>query len=313
MDLEIYSTAKTVTSIYEHYRANRKGEHRPHLGGSQIGKDCARALFYQFRHADRPVFDGRMLRLFETGDREESRIVENLRAIGVTVWDVDPETGRQIRFIECGGHFALSLDGVADGLPDSAKPHTLEFKTASEKNFSAMKSKGIAAAKPVYHAQAQVGMHLSGIDRCAFFVVNKNTDEIYMERIRYDPAAGMALVAKAKAIIFSDKPPARASQDPSHFGCKFCEFRDVCHMDKLPEINCRTCARSTPEPDGTWSCAAGHAFGTACADHLFNPYMMPWEIEDAGEDFVQYVTGDGEVIRNEAGNSLKIASEWVPF
>jgi hypothetical protein len=40
-----------------------------------------------FRHAWSPNFEGRMLRLFETGDREEDRIVANLRAVGVTVWE----------------------------------------------------------------------------------------------------------------------------------------------------------------------------------------------------------------------------------
>lgn len=314
MNLEKHTTPRTVQDIYDWYVSQRKSEHRPHLGGSQIGNSCDRALFYQFRHADLAVFDGRMLRLFETGDREEGRIVANLRSVGMTVWDRDPDTGKQIRFTDCSGHFALSLDGVVEGVPESGVPHTAEFKTASDKNFKAIKAKGIEAAKPIYWAQAQIGMHKSGLTRCLFVVVNKNTDEIYIERIRYDPAMGLQLVARAHRIIFTDQPPARISNDPAWFECKFCTFHNVCHMGKLPEINCRTCARATPEKDGDgrWSCAKGHAFGTACDDHLFNPYMMPWQIDDAGEDFVQYVTGDGEVIRNEKGNSMELAAQWVP-
>ena len=69
---------------------------------------------------DRATFDGRMLRLFQTGDREEDRIVANLRAVGVTVWDTDPDTGKQIRFTACAGHFALSLDGVGEGFKKAA-------------------------------------------------------------------------------------------------------------------------------------------------------------------------------------------------
>ena len=63
--------------------AQRKNDHRPQLvGGSQIGNECSRALWYQFRWAWSPDFDGkRMLRLFETGDREEDRVLENLKAI----------------------------------------------------------------------------------------------------------------------------------------------------------------------------------------------------------------------------------------
>ena len=80
MNLEKYNPSPTVQKIYEHYEASRYNGHRAHLGGSQIGNPCSRALWYQFRHASSQSFEGRMLRLFETGDREEERIVANLRA-----------------------------------------------------------------------------------------------------------------------------------------------------------------------------------------------------------------------------------------
>jgi hypothetical protein len=314
MNLEPHTTPPTVQAIFEHYVAKRKDAHRPHLGGSQIGNECARALWYQFRHMGRPYFDGRVLRLFETGDREEDRIVTNLRAVGVTVWDRDPETGKQIRFTACDGHFALSLDGVAEGLRESGQPHTLEFKTMSDKNFRATQSKGVQDVKPIYWAQCQVGMHLSGLERCAFIAVNKNTDAIYMERIKYDPAEARQLIAKANEIIFSDKPPAKINNDPSFYLCKFCDYSDLCHQGRVPEVNCRTCAHASPElgGNGVWSCAKGHKFGNVCQSHLFNPYAMPWEIHDASPDFVEYVTDDGEVIRNE-GNSNEIEQMWVPL
>lgn len=314
MNLEDYTTPATIRAIYDHYEAKRKNSHRPHLGGSQIGNPCSRALWFMFRHADKGVFDGRQLRLFETGDREESRLVENLRAVGVKVWDRDPETGRQISFTECAGHFALSLDGVAEGLRESSQPHTLEFKTMNDKNFAAMKRDGVEKSKPVYYAQCQIGMHLSGLQRCAFIAVNKNTDEIYMERIKYDPAMGLQLVAKAEQIIFSDKPPAKLNNDQSFYLCRFCDYKHVCHEGKPPEINCRTCAHSSPERtgNGSWSCAKGLPMGQPCKAHLFNPYAMPWEVHDATPDWVEYVTDQGEVIRNEE-NSEDIAAKWMPF
>ena len=150
MKLETHTTPETIKRIFDNYTAKRKNEHRPHLGGSQIGNDCARALWYQFRWAWTPKFEGRMLRLFETGDREEDRIVRNLRDIGVTIWDKDPETGKQIRFEACGGHFALSLDGVGEGFAESKEPHTLEFKTMNTKTFRALTNKGLEEVKPIY-------------------------------------------------------------------------------------------------------------------------------------------------------------------
>lgn len=312
MNLEAYVTPATVKAIYDNYIAKRKNEHRPHLGGSQIGNECDRALWYQFRWAWSPEFEGRQLRLFETGDREEERIVSNLRAVGVTVWDRDPETGKQIRFTACDGHFALSLDGVGEGFAESGKPHTLEFKTMNEKNFAAMKAKGVKETKPVYWAQCQIGMHLAEIDRCVFLAVNKNTDELYMERIKYDAAEGMMLMAKAERIVFAATPPARLSEDPSFFKCRFCPYKPVCHGCKIPEVSCRTCAHATPERggNGLWSCAKERDMKPGCNAHLFIPHIMPpdLEISDTGEDWVEYLDKDtGEVVRNEANSAALYA------
>ena len=315
MYLEQHTQLKTVAAIFEWHEKNRKSAHRPHLGGSQIGNPCSRALWYMFRWCDSPSFDGRHVRLFETGDLEEDRFVKELRAIGARVWDRDPETGKQIRFTACDGHFALSLDGVVEHIPDApGKPHVLELKTANEKSFNETKRNGVEKAKPIYFAQVQVGMALSGIHNCLFLMKNKNNDDIYGERIKYDPAMGLQLVAKAEQIIFSDKPPAKLNNDPSFYLCRFCDYRHVCHEGRPPEINCRTCAHSSPERggDGSWSCAKGLPMRQTCKAHLFNPYAMPWQVNDASPEFVEYVTPDGEVIRNE-GNSKEIEKMWIPF
>jgi len=307
MKLEQYMTPKTIEAIYQHYKDKRKNEHRPHLGGSQIGNECDRALWYQFRHAWSPNFDGRLLRLFETGDREEDRIVSNLRAVGVTVWERDPETGKQVRFEACGGHFALSLDGVGEGFAESGKPHTLEFKTMNDKNFKATKNMGVEKTKPIYWAQCQVGMLLSGLDRCFFFAVNKNTDEMYGERIKLNKREAEALIDRAERIVFAQQPPSRLTEDASDWRCKFCPYFAVCQGCKIPEVNCRTCCHSTPEQDGTWSCARGHKM-EPCEEHLYIPMMMPKDIEmtDAADDWVEYTDLDsGEIFRNN-GNSHEI-------
>lgn len=305
MDITGSTTPETIKRIFEHYQAKRKGEHRPHLGGSQIGRECDRALWYQFRWAWTPYFEGRMLRLFETGDREEDRVVRNLRDVGVTVWDRDPDTGRQVRFEACGGHFALSLDGVGEGFAESKKPHTLEFKTMNTKSFRKVSEDGLQKANAIYWAQCQIGMHLSKLDRCYFFAVCKETDAIYGERIRYDPAEGIKLEAKANRIVFAPLPPSRITEDPSDWRCKFCPYFAVCQGNKIPEVHCRTCAHVTPERDGSWSCAQGNKVGEVCQSHLFIPQMMPkdLEVKDAGADWVDYLdqlTGQTERNKNNS-------------
>ena len=301
MNIEKHVGLKTVEAIFEWHKTKRKNEHRPHLGGSQIGRDCSRALWYQFRWAWTPKFDGRMLRLFETGDLEEPRFENELRAIGAKVWAKDPDTGKQIRFEACGGHFALSLDGVVENIPDAPKkPHTLELKTANEKSFAKMQKEGLEKANPVYFAQCQVGMHLSGIHDCLFLMKNKNTDAIYGERIKYDAALSMKLIAKAESIVFSATPPDRIASDPSSFACKFCPYWAVCWGCKIPEPSCRTCAHVTPERDGTWSCAKGWDADGLCDEHLYIPQIMPrgWVVRDASPDRVEYHDEEGEIVVN---------------
>lgn len=305
MDITGSTTPETIKRIFDHYQAKRKGEHRPHLGGSQIGRECDRALWYQFRWAWTPYFEGRMLRLFETGDREEDRVVRNLRDVGVTVWDRDPDTGRQVRFEACGGHFALSLDGVGEGFAESKKPHTLEFKTMNTKSFRKVSEDGLQKANAIYWAQCQIGMHLSKLERCYFFAVCKETDAIYGERIRYDPAEGIKLEAKANRIVFAPLPPSRITEDSSDWRCKFCPYFAVCQGNKIPEVHCRTCAHVTPERDGSWSCAQGNKVGEVCQSHLFIPQMMPkdLEVKDAGADWVDYLdqlTGQTERNKNNS-------------
>lgn len=60
---------------------------RNHLGGSMIGHECTRALYYNFHWMVRPKFEARMLRLFDRGHKEEFRFVKYLRDAGVEVWE----------------------------------------------------------------------------------------------------------------------------------------------------------------------------------------------------------------------------------
>ena len=82
--------APTVDAIYAAYVAEADDGFRDHLGASIIGKDCERALWYDFRWVTRSTFSGRMLRLFDTGKREEDRLVRDLRRrVGAAVVDDD--------------------------------------------------------------------------------------------------------------------------------------------------------------------------------------------------------------------------------
>lgn len=282
----------TVAAIYKTYEDRRReSAPRLYLGGSELGEDCRRMLWYRFRQIRKATFPGRILRLFETGDKEEQRIIRNLRAIGCEVLSVDPSTGRQWEYKACNDHFQIHLDGAALGLPESPKTwHLLEVKTSNEKYFKQMEREGVQKAKPVHWVQMQLGMGLSGLKRAAYIVQNKNTDELYMERIKYDPKAFETLLRKANAIIYAESPPERIGKDPSFFKCRFCNMSDFCFGKEFPDVNCRTCAHGSPVEYGQWSCARGLKVNKpVCAEHVFLPSLLHWaEPIDGDPTWVRY-------------------------
>ena len=296
----------TLTAIYADYEARQGDGFRDHLGASIIGKSCARALWYDFRWVTPSRHSGRLLRLFETGQLEEDRLVRNLRATGATVLEVDPETGRQFRVEAHGGHFGGSLDAVAIGILEEAKTwHVLEFKTHGVKSFTELIAKGVVQAKPQHAAQMQIYMHLTGIRRALYVAVCKDTDALHIERIEADSAMAERLLDKARRVIFAQHPPSRISEDPAWFECRFCDHHAVCHEGGGAAVTCRSCLHATPV-DGGWHCARHDRMLTAleqraaCIRHLFIPDLVPGEVIDAGDDVVTYRMADGSTWANDA-------------
>ena len=297
-------TSLTREAIFSAYEADTRDGFRTHLGASLIGKECERALWYDFRWATKAKFPGRVLRLFETGNREEDRLVGNLRRTGATVLELDPETGRQFRVQAHGGHFGGSLDGVAINLLEAPKTwHVLEFKTHSNKSFNDVAAKKVRVSKPQHFAQMQIYMHLVGINRAMYLAVNKDTDDLYVERVEADTQYAEQLLEKARRIIFAQAPLPRISEDPSWYQCRMCDHAPLCHASgqrvAAPEVNCRTCLHSTPV-EGGWQCErhektlseADQRIG--CEQHLYLPPLVPAVQVDAGDDWVDYEFPSGQ-------------------
>ena len=79
---------EVVQRIYEAIEKDTKRNFRlSRLGASSIGDECIRKIWLSWRGYDNPLFDGRMLRLFETGNLQEKRIIADLRKAGFSVWE----------------------------------------------------------------------------------------------------------------------------------------------------------------------------------------------------------------------------------
>jgi hypothetical protein len=305
----------TATAIVRFYEKNQESGNRPHLGASIIGKPCLRELWYSFRWATAKKFDGRILRLFETGQLAEPRFIENLRGIGVEILDRDPDTGNQFNFRAVRGHFGGSCDGIGRGFPEAPKSWAIaEFKTHNDDSFKQLKKLGVSNAKPEHFAQMQVYMGLAELERALYLAVNKNTDELHSEWIHFERDFFDRLLAKAEKVIDAEVPPEKLSTDPAWYLCKFCDHHAVCHGDRVPQKNCRTCVHATPVEDGQWGCQHHERLipveeqRMGCRSHLFIPPLINYaEPLDAGDGWIKYRHRDGLVFANVTEDLAKDA------
>jgi len=255
-------TAKITAQLVENATAKVLADASPrgHLGASQLGDSCRRKVWYSFRWAQFEDFSGRMLRLFNRGHTEESRLIRWLEMAGFRVQDSDPATGKQFNFSDPDtlDHFRGSADGICDALPDCPNrpgPFLLEIKTCNDKNFRSVAAQGVMRAKPVHYAQMQIYMHFFNLPAGLYCAVNKNDDTLHFELVDAAPHIAARYRETAKDIVFSELPPPRESNSPAWWRCRFCPFSAICHENAAPLRNCRTCQHSRPAPQGQWTCA----------------------------------------------------------
>ena len=308
------NTYTTLQQIDAKVEANANQENRPHLGGSLIGRECRRHLWYAFRWAFKPNFSGRMLRLFQRGQNEEAVLVKLLRDVGVTVWEAD-QGGAQYHVSFLGGHLSGSVDGVAKGLVEAPKtPHLLEFKTHNDKYFKQLIKHGVQKAKPEHYAQMQLYMNGLKLKRAMYMAVNKNDDSLYTERLKYDAAFAKLLIEKAKTIIESPVPLEKIG-DEDYFKCRFCDAKELCHGEKVADVNCRTCLHSTPKLDGyqKWFCELhkldipAKAQSKGCKHHLFIPQLVSYAKQIDADEKSNTVTYEYQDVQFKNGENGELS------
>ena len=154
------------------------------------------------------------------------------------------------------------MDAVAIGLPDldPTLPFLAEFKTHGEKSFLKLVAGGVMAAKWEHFIQMQIYMGKNNLTWALYGAVSKNTDELHLEIIQFDPIHYQKYLDRSAMVIDAVVPPPRISNTPGFFKCKFCDYTQLCHLKELPARNCRTCISSRVENEGKWSCTHPIAF-----------------------------------------------------
>jgi hypothetical protein len=183
------------------------------------------------------------IKAIQDGHRTEDLVIEWLRLVpGVTVWN-RKENGEQYGFEFFAGRFRGHIDGVISGILQAPKtPHLLEVKCCNLKKFEGLKKKvaqyGTKNALKEwdfqFYVQAQIYMHFFDLTRHYLVCASPGGRDKTSCRTEYNKAFAEAQIEKARRIINAKEPPARVSENPSYYICRWCDFFDVCHVMPVP-------------------------------------------------------------------------------
>lgn len=149
-----------IDQAYVDQHPERDKPFRRHLGGSMIGRDCDRELYYSFRWFQRPSFAGRMLRLFDRGHKEEFRFVAYLRSVGIEV----QEYAQCLWFNEITGEYKAT-----DWDVDTSGGMGAFVTVSGEYHVDAAKKKGIELKQwRIEDVMGHFGGSLDGISKAPF-------------------------------------------------------------------------------------------------------------------------------------------------
>jgi hypothetical protein len=304
------AASELETSILRARVENQSDWRRGHLGSSGAGHPCDRKIWMDFRWVTDPQHDARLLALFERGHLEEDRFVAGLRAAGVTVWEVNPDTSEQWRVK--WGHVGGSCDGVAqmDGILEGKK-FLLEFKTHSVKSFARLKAKKVRSSKKEHWIQMQLYMLGMGLEFAYYMAVEKNSDDLYTEFVAFDESAAKKALERVVGIVNATEAP--SILDKSFAPCIYrsregdeypCQHFEVCHGEKPAEKSCRTCLECTVSIDKQWSCDMGKDISElgsqkkGCPAHVTLPGITTASIAKADKEArrIEWVYPSGKVV-----------------
>jgi hypothetical protein len=208
---------------------------REYLGASRIGEECARKLAYEYLKVPGEPFSSKTLRIFAAGHKFEDMLADWLRDAGFDLRSHKP-SGGQYGFEAMKGRIKGHIDGVFMDGPDLGLvyPGGWECKALNDRSWSDTKKKGVKLSKPVYFGQCQTYMGYMNLPWFLFSALNKNTQEVYHEVVRFDAAIAQVLSDRAVNIIRDAEAgqlPPRISDDPNFFKCRFCDHREPCWKD----------------------------------------------------------------------------------
>lgn len=311
VDLSSLSQDPTLVAVDAAIESAHFGGDNNGIAMSEIARECERQIWADHRWISYRRADAAAIKRFEDGYAGEDLMAKRLRMVtGVTLVTVDPETGGQYKLKELGGHFSGKIDGAILGLLQAPKTwHVWEHKQVEQKSLNKLaKLKRELGEKSAlehwninYFGQAQCYMQYTGMDRHYLTCALPGGRDYIGVRTNRQVDVGMRLEAKARRVMVSTRPPARISDNPAFFGCRWCHHKDWCHGGGMPRTNCRTCLHSNPVGNGLWHCDRWgididyQKQQAGCQAHLFISDLIAGDQIDAGDGWVSYRRPDGSI------------------
>jgi hypothetical protein len=212
----------SINKIDDYYEASYKG--REGLGLSQIGHECNRWLWYQYNNFPHVPPSGRVLRIFQLGELLEKQVKKDLLKVGYNVLNTQKEVKFEFGNLQLIGH----IDGIIEKLVESKEPHLWEMKTMSDKYFKEVLKDGYENYSTQYKAQVHAYMLGLKLKNAFITVYNKNTSELYQERIKLKKDWIVGVLSDVFSIIQKKDVPERFCPNEMFWKSKFCDFRKVC-------------------------------------------------------------------------------------
>ena len=220
----LQNTVTSIAAVDADYSA--RFQQRRHLGLSQVGHECPRWLWFKHQGlVDETPPEGRVLRLFQLGRLTDDQMAIDLQSCGFRLHS------QQKKVIFTQGDLKLegSCDGIIEGLLESDRPHLWECKSMADKLFSKLKKDGYEAYNPQYKAQCHCYALGLKLPRIYATVYNKNTSELYAERIKLDREFATKQLQRAFDIMREPvAPDQKLCPRADWFQAKFCQFNKIC-------------------------------------------------------------------------------------
>lgn len=217
-----------LSAIIDNSLSRRLEEGRNYIGASSIGSPCERKIWYSFTGVQGDSIAPSMRRTFDIGKRLELMILDYLTEAGLDII-------RQDNLLGYASKNVRELQGHVDGIwlrPWPDEQAIIEIKTAKDSSFRVFQKAGLLKWYPVYYAQVQAYMGMSGIKTTFVIAINKDTSELHDEFVNFDPDYYRELEFKAARISESLIAPEKINNSPLYFVCRTCQYKGTCHESK---------------------------------------------------------------------------------